>query len=105
MLISPIKSVKDVARQKYGRIVDLLIEERFPNFQLVKNVTCPAAIFHGIDDNMVPFQHSIDFLLKGFIKCPAHMFLREGMEHNKFDYTNDIIQPIKYFLQYHNLDW
>ena len=32
------------------------------------------------------------------------MFLREGMEHNKFDYSNDIIQPIKYFLQYHGLD-
>lgn len=32
-LISPIKSVKDVARLKYGRIVDLLIEERFDNFK------------------------------------------------------------------------
>lgn len=33
MLISPIKSVKDVAKLKYGRIVDFLIEERFDNFK------------------------------------------------------------------------
>lgn len=54
-MISPIKSVKDVARQKYGRIVDLLIEERFDNFNTVRKVTCPSAIFHGTDDDMVPY--------------------------------------------------
>ena len=36
VLISPIKSVIDVARQKYGRIVDLLLEERFNNFEAAK---------------------------------------------------------------------
>jgi len=66
MLISPIKSVKDVARQKYGRIVDLLIEERFNNFEAVTKVQCPSAIFHGIQDSMVPYQHSIEMLLQGF---------------------------------------
>ena len=81
-----------------------MIEERFPNFQLVKNVTCPSAIFHGIEDNMVPFEHSVEFLLQGFIKCPAHMFLREGMEHNKFDYINDIIKPLKFFLKHHDIN-
>lgn len=55
LLISPIKSVKDVARQKYGKLVDLLIEERFDNYQTIKKVTCPAAIFHGTCDTMVPY--------------------------------------------------
>ena len=56
LLISPIRSVKDVARLRYGRIVDLLIEERFDNFTASKNVTCPTVIFHGMMDNMVPYQ-------------------------------------------------
>jgi hypothetical protein len=55
MLISPIKSVKDVAREKYGRIVDLLIEERFDNFEKCHDVVCPSAIFHGNEDTMVPY--------------------------------------------------
>ena len=104
MLISPIKSVKDVARMKYGRIVDLLIEERFNNFQAVTKVQCPSAIFHGVKDTMVPYQHSLEMLLQGFTNCQAHMFLRDGMEHNKFDYTNDLIKPIRYFLKHHEIE-
>lgn len=54
MLISPIKSVVDVARQKYGRIVDFLIEERFDNIGCARHIKCPTVIFHGIADSMVP---------------------------------------------------
>lgn len=55
MLVSPIKSVIDVARQKYGRIVDLLLEERFNNFEAAQQVKCPTVILHGIKDSMVPW--------------------------------------------------
>jgi hypothetical protein len=103
MLISPIKSVKDVAKLKYGRIVDFLIEERFDNFQASKKVRCPTAIFHGVIDGMVPYEQSLEMLLEGFVNCNAHLFLRDGMEHNKFNYENDIIRPLKFFLKNHNI--
>ena len=48
---------------------------------------------------MVPYQHSIEMLIEGFIQAEAHMFLRQDMEHNKFDYINDIIRPMKYFFR------
>ena len=32
------------------------------------------------------------------------MFLRDGMQHNRFDYTNDLIKPIRYFLKHHEID-
>ena len=67
ILISPIKSVKDVARQNYGRIVDLLIEERFDNFQTAKSIKCPVLVYHGLKDTMVPYQHSIEMLIEGFV--------------------------------------
>lgn len=38
-------------------------------------------------------------LMQGFTNCEAHMFLREDMEHNKFNYTRDIIDPLRYFLR------
>lgn len=99
ILISPIKSVKEVARQNYGRIVDLLIEERFDNFEVAKKIKCPVLVYHGLKDTMVPYQHSIEMLIQGFIQSEAHMFLRQDMEHNKFDYINDIIRPMKYFFR------
>lgn len=75
------------------------MEEMFDNFKLAKKIKCPTVIFHGIMDSMVPFQNSMEMLLEGFTNAQAHMFLRENMEHNKFNYMNDIIQPLKYFLK------
>jgi len=63
MLISPIKSVKEVARQNYGRIADLLLEERFDNFEVSKHIKCPVIVFHGLKDSMVPYQHSLEMLI------------------------------------------
>ena len=42
-------------------------------------------------------------LLDGFVNAKAHMFLREQMEHNRFNYDTDIIKPLKYFLKTHNI--
>ena len=55
MLISPIKSVKEVARKNYGRLSDFLLEERFDNFAVAKHIKCPVAILHGFKDSMVPY--------------------------------------------------
>jgi hypothetical protein len=42
-------------------------------------------------------------LLEGFRNSKAHLFLRDGMEHNRFNYENDIIKPLKFFLKNHNI--
>lgn len=42
-------------------------------------------------------------LLGGFIHAQTHMFLRDAMEHNRFNYESDIIKPLKYFLKTHNI--
>ena len=35
------------------------------NFDSSKNVQCPTVILHGIQDFIVPFEHSIEMLLLG----------------------------------------
>ena len=50
---------------------------------------------------MVPFKDSIEILKTGFVNCNAHLFLRDKMSHNAFDYEFDLIKPISYFLSYH----
>ena len=67
ILISPIKSVNAVARQLCGRFTDMLLEERFNNFEIIKNVKCPSIILHGMKDTMVNHEDSIEMLMNGFI--------------------------------------
>lgn len=101
ILISPIKSVNDVARLFCGRITDILIEERFNNVEKANNTKCPTIIMHGLKDEMVPYQDSIELMQKGFLKSQTHLFLRDKMTHNKFEYEFDLIRPLNYFFNYH----
>ena len=102
-LISPIKSVNDTARKICGPIAKMLIEERFNNFEKVVKVTCPTIIVHGLQDSMVDFHDSIQLLMQGFTNSKCHLFLRDQMGHNKFNYEFDIIKPLEYFFSYEDL--
>lgn len=103
ILISPIKSVNHIARKICGRLTDFLIEERFNNIEVVKTVKCPTAILHGINDEIVDSEDSVDLLMKGFISSKTHLFLREKMRHNKFDYEHDLLRPLQYFFYFHQI--
>jgi len=86
ILISPIKSIKIVAKKLIGNLANLIIEERFDNMKILHNVTCPVAIIHGIDDKLVPLGDSESILIDGFTNTKAHLFERQGMTHNGFFY-------------------
>ena len=103
ILISPIKSVNQIARKICGRLTDLLIEERFNNIEVVRGVKCPTAIPHGMSDEIVDASDSLDLLTEGFVSCQAHIFLRAEMQHNKFDYEHDLLRPLQYFFFYHQI--
>ena len=66
LLISPIKSVSNIARKIAGRLADLFVEERFDNLSAANKVKCPTAIIHGLEDTMVSHEDSIDLVSKGF---------------------------------------
>lgn len=76
ILISPIKSVSNIARKIAGRLADLLVDERFDNLNAANKVKCPTAIIHGLEDTMVSHEDSIDLVAKGLSNSNAHLFLR-----------------------------
>jgi len=47
VLMSPFKSIKEVARDLVGRMLSVLVAERYRNIDLVKDVLCPVFIVHG----------------------------------------------------------
>lgn len=76
MLISPIKSVISIARQKYGRLAELFVNEHFNNLEKADKIVCPTIIIHGAQDNLVPYQDSIDMINNHLTNSMSHLFLR-----------------------------
>jgi pimeloyl-ACP methyl ester carboxylesterase len=58
ILMSPFKSIKELARDLVGWFLSLAIAERFRNIDLIKEVSCPIFIIHGQRDRLIPYSHS-----------------------------------------------
>lgn len=56
VLVSPFVSVKEVCRETFGPVANL-ITERFPNLQRIPAVTAPCLVLHGQKDAMIPLRH------------------------------------------------
>jgi len=78
-----------------------LIADRFKNYDLMPNVTCPALLIHGQSDNLISFSHSVD--LSQRCGGPYELILPEEMDHNDFNIYEDFLEPLVGFLKRHNL--
>ena len=78
----------------------MILEERFDNYKKVVDIKCPTIILHGLNDKMVPYKDSLDMLTNGFLNAQTHLFLRDNMGHNQFDYEFDLIRPLYYFFTF-----
>lgn len=47
VLMSPFKSIREVARDLVGWVLALAIAERFRNIDLIREIRCPVFIIHG----------------------------------------------------------
>ena len=70
---------------------------RFTNIEYIKHVTCPILFIHGQQDTLIPIEHTIK--LKENCRCPYEVIFPDEMNHNQFDYDNDLIIPLKDFLK------
>lgn len=80
VLISPFTSIRNIVKEKYGRIAEIVVADNFNNQENIRKLRCPTMIVHGIKDKLVPFNHSVDLLLAS--KQPCHLFLKVDMAHN-----------------------
>jgi esterase/lipase len=47
LLMSPFKSIRDVAKDLVGRVLSYAIADRFRNIDLIKEIKCAVFIVHG----------------------------------------------------------
>ena len=97
ILMSPYTSIRDVVRSIAGKWAQYLVAERFRNIEEIVQVQCPCYFIHGKRDSLIPASHTKDL----FISCKAlaGMHLSENMTHNDYSLNEDVLKPVKKFLQ------
>lgn len=80
ILVAAFASVREVIRSLAGSLIARAFTERFPNIQLIRNVSCPTLFIHGEKDNLVPPEQSVAL----FRQCRARKLLitPPSLEHN-----------------------
>eukprot|EP00347_Sterkiella_histriomuscorum_P023413 403334733 len=101
VLLSPFTSIRDMAKQISGRMLQFLVNDRFRNIDLIQKVKSPTFILHGQKDTLIPLRQSEEL----HFRCggPCALVTPKDMDHNNFDYINDLIQPLKQFLSKCNI--
>lgn len=101
LLMSPFKSIRDIIHQQAGSILQYVVSDRFRNIDIMPEVTCPTFFVHGQRDQLISFTHSQEMLMK----CggPVSIVLPPMMDHNEFDFMEDLIQPFYNFLKQLNI--
>lgn len=58
ILMSPFKSIRDVAKDLVGWMLSMAIADRFRNIDLIGEIESPVFIVHGQRDKLIPYSHS-----------------------------------------------
>ena len=96
LLMSAYTSIKAAVKDIAGAFAQYFIKDRFRNIDHISKVTCPVFLLHGQKDNMIPFEHSQD--LRDKCAGPCSLILPANMDHNEFDFFEDLTLPFSAFL-------
>lgn len=97
LLMSAYKSIRGIAEDQAGKVLSYLMKDRFQNKEKIKNVRCPTFLVHGMKDKLIPYQHSKE--LHDACGGPCSLVLPTRMDHNDFDFCEDLITPFYHFLK------
>jgi len=83
ILESPYFNLPDLAGKYMPFIPGRLIKFKFPNDQFFRDISCPIAIFHGTEDEIIYFGSSLR--LKELFKPVDRLIAIEGGHHNDLE--------------------
>jgi fermentation-respiration switch protein FrsA (DUF1100 family) len=58
ILQSPYTAISKLVREKVGRLSFLVNSRSWDNFEAMKEIKCPVLFIHGLDDTLIPSNHS-----------------------------------------------
>lgn len=102
ILLSAYTSIRKVVRGVFGRLLQYFVKDQFKNIEYMSKVKCPTLFIHGQKDTLISCKHSYKLASVCSGKITVH--IPENMTHNEFQYYEDIILPISYFMRENELE-
>jgi esterase/lipase len=102
-LISAFTSINDIG---IDHNISLLLEDIFKSYKYIKKVNCYTLLIHGEKDKLINYAHSEKLkeeLEKNNKNIKVEIHNGKDNDHNNFYLRNDIIEPIKNFLEKYHL--
>mmetsp|Transcript_13593 Transcript_13593/g.25663 ORF Transcript_13593/g.25663 Transcript_13593/m.25663 type:complete len:289 (-) Transcript_13593:41-907(-) len=96
VLMSAYTSLRSVVRSVAGKLSAYFVKERFRNIDLMPSIRCPTFILHGQKDTLIPYSNAQR--LHEHVAGPTMLILPEKMDHNEFDFFDDLALPLANFL-------
>lgn len=86
ILMSPFKSLRDIAKDRVGKLLSYLLADRYRNIDLIRSAKCPVLIIHGQADSIVDVSHSIALKDNCVQSAFSKLITPEHMDHNNFKF-------------------
>ena len=96
ILISPFLTVKEIVKDKVG-FLSKLVSKHFNNAEKIQLNQSPLLLLHGKNDKLINSRHSEK--LYNLAKSKAKLVVFDDMPHNKFNFTECVIEPVLNFMQ------
>ena len=97
ILESPYFSMADLAKNTFPLIPSFLIRYPLRTYEYIKSTTCPVYIFHGTNDEFIPYKSSLK--LKELFKKGDELFLIQGGHHNDLDCFDEYHNNLREILE------
>ena len=82
ILETPYFSLLDIGQRRFPYLpVKWLLKYEFKSYEYVSNISCPIAVFHGTDDEIIPLE-SGKKLFETIPEGSKEFYLIEGARHN-----------------------
>lgn len=95
ILLSPFTNLRAVASD-FVSILSIMFKDRFRNIDHINHMNCPVIIIHGKEDEIIKYEHAVKLIEKCNSFC--RLITPPNMTHNNFRLFQDLIIPIKKFL-------
>lgn len=100
VLVSAFKSIKEVAKDRFPKLVRVLpVTKSWNNIECIKLVKCPVLLVHGALDRIVLPSHSLA-LLKAITHAQKGLSTLEQRGHNKLNWSPIIREMGAFMLKF-----
>ena len=88
ILETPYYNIADVAKDRFPFFpVEKLLKYKFPTNEYLTNTSCPITIFHGTDDNVVPYASAQKLIELELANLKA-ITIKHGEHNNLADFDS-----------------